>query len=108
MGDNGTCWPELALVRSAEGKRQMTEANDKPTPEEIARAKEILRQEGEKPVGQQSGFMGVWGMILQMTHMLPKSVIVGALVVFLGYHAWDYYNAARRDPAETQEIIAKA
>jgi len=47
-------------------------------------------------------------MILQMTHMLPKSVIVGALVVFLGYHAWDYYNAARRDPAETQEAIAKA
>jgi hypothetical protein len=108
MGDNGTCWPELAWVRSAEGKRQMTEPNDKPTPEEIARAKEILRQEGEKPGAQQSGFMGVWGMILQMTHMLPKSVIVGALVVFLGYHAWDYFNAARRDPAETQEIMAKA
>jgi hypothetical protein len=108
IGDNGTCWPELALGRSAEGKRHMTEPNDKPTAEEIARAKEILKQEGEKPGAQQSGFMGVWGMILQMTHMLPKSVIVGALVVFLGYHAWDYYNAARRDPAETQEAIAKA
>jgi hypothetical protein len=68
----------------------MTEPNDKPTPEEIARAKEILRREGEKPGAQQSGFMGVWGMILQMTQMLPKSVIVGALVVFLGYHAWDF------------------
>jgi hypothetical protein len=86
----------------------MTEANDKPTPEEIARAKEILKQEGEKPGAQQSGFMGVWGMILQMTHMLPKSVIVGALVVFLGYHAWDYFNAARRDPAETQKIMSEA
>jgi uncharacterized protein YecT (DUF1311 family) len=92
----------------AGGKRQMTEPNDKPTAEEIARAKEILRREGEKPCAQQSGFMGVWGMILQMTHTLPKAVIVGALVVFLGYHAWDYYNAARRDPAETQDIMAKA
>jgi hypothetical protein len=87
----------------------MTEANDKPTAEEIARAKEILAQENEKPgAAAGGGNAGIPGMILQMIQALPRPIIIGGLVVFLGYHAWDYYNAARRDPAETQEIMAKA
>jgi hypothetical protein len=87
----------------------MGQQNDEPTAEEIARAKEILARESEKLGAQQgSQLPGVWGMALQMLQMLPGPVIIGGLVVFLGYHAWDYYNAARRDPAETQEIMAKA
>jgi hypothetical protein len=89
----------------------MGQQGDKPTPEEIARAKEILRQENEKPGAQQgplSGLLGVWGLVGELLKGLPKTVIMGGLVIFLGYHAWDYYNAARRDPAETQELMAKA
>lgn len=43
-----------------------------------------------------------------MIQALPRPIIIGGLLIFLGWHAWDYYNAARRDPAETQEIMAKA
>ena len=88
----------------------MTQPDDKPTPEEIKRAKEILRQENEKPDVQQSGggIAGIYAMLAKVVLSLPRSLLIGAAAVYLGYHAWDYYNAARRDPAETQEIMAKA
>jgi hypothetical protein len=87
----------------------MGQQDDKPTPEEIKRAKEILKQENEKPgAATGGGFAGIPGMILQMIQALPRPIIVGGLLIFLGWHAWDYYNAAIRDPAETQEIKAKA
>lgn len=81
--------------------------SDKPTEAEIARARQILAQEaGAKPDFQQSG--GLYGMVVQLIASIPRTIIIGIAVVFVGYHAWDYYNASRRDPAETQEALAKA
>jgi hypothetical protein len=86
----------------------MAQQDEKPTEAEIAHARRILAQEaGATPEFNQSG--GLWGMVAQLINStVPRLVLTAAALVFLGYHAWDYYNEARREPALTEEIQAKA
>ena len=80
----------------------------KPTDRELdlARRLEALEAQAARPVISGGGLLS--HIVNGIVSRVPPKLVTIALVVFLAWHGWDYFNRWQQLSAETQKLEAKA
>jgi len=73
---------------------------------ELAKRLDALEAQASRPVVAGGGLLTT--VVNELISRVPRKLVTTALLVFLGWHGWDYFNRWQQLSAETLKLEAKA